>query len=290
MLRAAAIAIVLAAGFVGSAPAQEAGQHPNQPAAVPHGAGDGQENWRVVVVTGPVQARAAQGDWAAVVEGQEFAERTHLEIGESGQLLLFNGRDTIAVSPGAVLVLPDPSAADGVTSVRQDAGSAHYDIESRHSSGPPLWDAGATGGAASIDAAPVERFEVETPYLAAIVKGTTFSVTVTSDRASVSVQDGVVAVRDSETGDTEDVVAGRTGTSGPAAALRVMESAAVLRDIRRGVGPDLETTVGDNGQGNSDHGHGNGGGNGGGNGRGNGGGRDAERGCNGNGNCDHDRH
>jgi ferric-dicitrate binding protein FerR (iron transport regulator) len=45
-----------------------------------------------------------------------------------------------------------------------------------------------------VDHRPDPHFEVDTPYLTAIVKGTAFTVEVTHDGSAVAVTDGVVAV------------------------------------------------------------------------------------------------
>lgn len=188
--------------------------------------GDGERvetEWRVVVVTGQVRSRVSGGDWLPVAEGRIIGDRTRIETGEDGQLLLFNGRDSIAVSPGTSLVLPTGQQDSGVMSIIQDSGTARYDVESRRSSGSWRHDLVDTGRPRASDAPSAERFQVETPYLAAIVKGTTFSVSVAQDQASVNVHEGLVAVRDSRSGASRDIEAGRAGTVGRRSGVHVTD-------------------------------------------------------------------
>jgi hypothetical protein len=59
----------------------------------------------------------------------------------------------------------------------------------------------------------VKHFEVETPYLAAVVKGTQFSVTVSATGTRVDVRRGQVEVSDFKSGQIAQVMPGQTATS-----------------------------------------------------------------------------
>jgi len=61
----------------------------------------------------------------------------------------------------------------------------------------------------------ISRFEVHTSFLVAVVKGTSFSVDVANDNASVNVREGVVGVTETEGGNTVDVVAGQAAVANP---------------------------------------------------------------------------
>ena len=56
------------------------------------------------------------------------------------------------------------------------------------------------------------HFQVDTPYLAAVVKGTTFTVTVDGNDATVSVSEGLVEVSTPDRSDVEFVRPGFTAT------------------------------------------------------------------------------
>ena len=59
----------------------------------------------------------------------------------------------------------------------------------------------------------VKHFEVETPYLAAVVKGTQFSVTVNANSTSVNVKRGQVEVSDFRSGQIARVMPGQVATT-----------------------------------------------------------------------------
>src|SRR5439155_5301029 len=58
-----------------------------------------------------------------------------------------------------------------------------------------------------------QHFEVETPYLAAVVKGTQFRVTVNAGKTSVDVIRGQVQVADFKSGQIAQVMAGQQATA-----------------------------------------------------------------------------
>jgi hypothetical protein len=104
-----------------------------------------------------------------IAQGQLIAATAMIVTGLDGRALIDRAGDRIEITPGTRLQL-EPQAS--TTSVLQRAGRAIYDI--------------VTGGK--------PRFDVRTPFLVAGVKGTVFSVTVTTSGASVSVSEGVVGV------------------------------------------------------------------------------------------------
>jgi hypothetical protein len=77
------------------------------------------------------------------------------------------------------------------TTILQQAGSILLEVEKRN----------------------VKHFEVETPYLAAVVKGTHFSITVNATSTSVNVERGQVEVSDFKTGQIAQILPGQTATS-----------------------------------------------------------------------------
>lgn len=103
---------------------------------------------------------------AALVPGDVIA------TGATGRAMLTNGDDYVVVAPASRLVLPKEQAQTGFTRLMQQVGTMLYKV--RH-----------TG---------VPHFAVETPLLAAVVKGTSFTIVVDKDRAAVQVTDGIVEV------------------------------------------------------------------------------------------------
>ena len=95
-----------------------------------------------------------------------------IATGANGRAMLTRGDDYVVVAPGSRLMLPKGEEKRGFTRLLQQVGTMFYKV--KH-----------TG---------VPHFAVETPMLAAVVKGTSFSVVVDKDRAAVQVTEGIVEV------------------------------------------------------------------------------------------------
>src|SRR6185436_6771770 len=94
-----------------------------------------------------------------------------ISTGPNGRVLLTRGAETILVSPNSSIGIPEKKG-DLSTTITQRAGTILLEVEKRN----------------------VKHFEVETPYLAAVVKGTQFRVTVDKATSRVDVVRGQVEV------------------------------------------------------------------------------------------------
>jgi len=91
------------------------------------------------------------------------------------------------VAPNSVIGIPTETKEGLSTTIIQQAGSILLDVEKRN----------------------VKHFEVETPYLAAVVKGTQFRVSVNRTGTSVDVLRGAVEVADFKSGKFAMVLPGQ---------------------------------------------------------------------------------
>lgn len=105
--------------------------------------------------------------------------------GANGRAMLTKGDDYVVVAPASRLVVPKEQQQAGFTRLFQQVGTMLYKVK-------------RTG---------MPHFAVETPMLAAVVKGTTFTVVVDKNRAAVQVTEGVVEVS-SVSGDVRRLVEG----------------------------------------------------------------------------------
>jgi FecR protein len=106
------------------------------------------------------------------------------------------GNESMLVSPNSLVGIPSANTDGMATTIIQRAGTILLEVEKRN----------------------VKHFEVETPYLAAVVKGTRFRVTVDKDDAHVDVLRGQVEVSDYKSGQYALIVEGQTAkvsTQGP---------------------------------------------------------------------------
>lgn len=149
-------------------------------------AGDG---WRVVQTVGTVHVGGESLTPVALTNNQALPGGAWVETAASGRALLVRGTETIAVAPMSRVQLPS-AKVNGNTQVLQSLGSVLYRIGKEKT----------------------PHFQVDTPYLAAVVKGTTFTVTVKKGAASVEVTEGLVEVAAPGLADSEFVHPGFTGT------------------------------------------------------------------------------
>jgi hypothetical protein len=101
-----------------------------------------------------------------------------IRTGPNGRVLLKRNKETILITPNSLIGLPKKPAEKGKTIILQQMGEILLDVEKRN----------------------VKHFEVSTPYLAAVVKGTKFSVSVDETGSKVDVLHGQVEVSDFKTG------------------------------------------------------------------------------------------
>lgn len=132
-------------------------------------------------IAGMAGAESASGDWRVteqsgtvkVIPATENSPVVSVVTGKDGHAVLVRGKDIVKVAPNTRLVLPVLGTDEkGVTRVQQPIGSTLYNIEHREDG----------------------RFEVHTPYLVSVVKGTTFNIQVTIDSTVVSLIEGKLLV------------------------------------------------------------------------------------------------
>jgi len=141
--------------------------------ASPAFAKDGGVPWVVIQKSGHVQVIHPGMQPASVQLKSNLAPGDVVSTGVDGRAMLTRGGDYVIVAPGSRLLLPNQEQqASGFTRLIHQFGTMLYKV--RH-----------TG---------VPHFAVETPMLAAVVKGTSFTVIVDKDRAAVQVTEGVVEV------------------------------------------------------------------------------------------------
>jgi len=140
--------------------------------ATPAMAKDGTAAWIVTQKSGQVQVVRAGMQPASIQLRAPLSPGDVVATGADGRAMLTRGDDYVIVAPGSRLLLPRQQQPTGFTRLVQQVGTMLYKV--RH-----------TG---------VPHFAVETPMLAAVVKGTSFTVVVDQDRAAVQVTEGVVEV------------------------------------------------------------------------------------------------
>jgi hypothetical protein len=141
--------------------------------------------WIVTQKSGDVRVLRNGVQSASVQLRAALAPGDVVATGANGRAMLTKGEDYVVVAPASRLVLPRDQQQAGFTRLIQQVGTMLYKVK-------------RTG---------VPHFAVDTPMLAAVVKGTTFTVVVDDNRAAVQVTEGVVEVS-SIAGDARRLVEG----------------------------------------------------------------------------------
>ena len=147
--------------------------------------------WSVSKSSGEVWVTTTGAEQVSLKQEETLKPGDTIRTGRNGRVLLVRGAETILVSPNSVIGLPTEKKDGLATTILQQAGSILLEVEKQN----------------------VKHFEVETPYLAAVVKGTQFSVTVNRDSTSVSVLRGQVEVSDFKSGQIAQVMPGQVATA-----------------------------------------------------------------------------
>jgi hypothetical protein len=138
---------------------------------VPAQAGDANsKNWRIIQSVGEVELSSGGMFPVALDRKSDLEPGSVVKTGATGRVVLRRGEEQIVLKANSALTL---TAASGrSTELSQESGTAVF----------------------SVDRKRVPHFEVKTPYFAALVKGTVFTVYVDSFGAKVSVREGAVEV------------------------------------------------------------------------------------------------
>ncbi len=153
-------------------------------------AADG-DDWTVHKSSGEVWLTGTGVQQASLQQEDVLKPGDTVRTGRTGRVLLKRGDEMILVSPNSVIGIPTHKKEGLSTTIMQQAGSILLDVEKRN----------------------VKHFEVETPYLAAVVKGTQFRVTVNAGKTTVDVVRGQVEVADFKSGQIAQVMAGQHATA-----------------------------------------------------------------------------
>jgi len=136
-----------------------------------HAAYAAEPAWRFTEVAGTVQVNHA-GSVRPAARGAALAPGDTVLARGNSRAVVVRGQQYVIVSPNTQLRLPAAAKSAGLMQWIADYGSAIFTVGQRST----------------------PHFGVQTPYLVALVKGTTFTVTVSSKGASVQVLEGRVEV------------------------------------------------------------------------------------------------
>lgn len=146
-----------------------------------------EEKWTVSEVAGVAQVAAPMAAAHALHTGDALQPGATLTTGADGKVAFTDGKTVVTMAANSRLTMPTDTS-DVMTRFSQDLGSVFFKVEKR----------------------PMQHFEVKTLLVAAVVKGTQFTVTASATEHAVDVTEGLVEVVAMNGGQKEMVPAGRS--------------------------------------------------------------------------------
>jgi hypothetical protein len=190
------------------------------------------DDWAAVRLRGAV-LQWVDGQWVKLHRGGIVPDSRVIRTLANGNVEFRRGEEMIILAPNSQMQIFDEHAARAFTTVKQYFGTVTVEAEVQN----------------------VEHFAVETPYLAAVVKGTRFVVVSDDDGASVEVRRGHVAV---ETSAHQSVTIGvgqsaSVGSDGDAQDELTVAGRGKLPDVANAkAGKSANNSSGGSGKGTSD--------------------------------------
>ncbi|MCU0948717.1 MAG: FecR domain-containing protein, partial [Porphyrobacter sp.] len=172
--------------------------------------------WTISEAKGGVVVIDASGERAAKV-GQAIAPGATVRTRAKATAVLVRGSEFVTLRQNAQIRIPEAARSRSITKIIQDYGSALFNIGKKAD----------------------PHFGVETPYLAAVVKGTTFVITVGNQQAVLQVTEGAVEASTRDGGARELVRPGTVAMVAAADSLRLViegDGRRVIDSPARGAG------------------------------------------------------
>ena len=174
--------------------------------------------WKVSEVSGDVRV-VENGRPRAALRGALLASGATIVTGQSARAVIVRGGEFVVVSPNSRLRIAEPAQQQGIIQAVVEFGTSLFRIERK--------------------ATP--HFGVQTPYLAAVVKGTVFTVTVGGQGATVQVTEGAVQVSTLDGGASDLVRPGMIASVGASDRYQLSVQGETARLIRSAGAPPAGT-------------------------------------------------
>lgn len=146
------------------------------------------QEWVAANATKQVNFTVDKVNWTPLIKGMVVPDRAWISTGPRGRVQLVRGTESISFQPNTLAAIVDRSSfLSSQTEVIQQVGEITLEVAKRQK----------------------PHTTVQTPFLAAVVKGTRFSVSVAHSSAQVAVDRGLVQVTSFESGERSDLGPGQ---------------------------------------------------------------------------------
>jgi hypothetical protein len=182
-------------------------------------------DWQVAKATAQVKYTTDKVSWHPVRPGMLVPNGAWIATGPRGRAILRRNVESITFHPQTLASIVTTQSTIRRTAVIQPQGTLDLEIEKRA----------------------VPHTVVETPFLAAVVKGTAFSVSIDKRSAAVSVRHGLVGVKSFQTGQQADIGPGQSAsvdarsgmtTAGLTSKPSITQARATLSRTKAAAAPD----------------------------------------------------
>lgn len=129
------------------------------------------DDWAANKLRGPVM-QLVDGQWQQLKRGMVVPDDRAVRTMAAGYVTFTRGQETVELGPNTQIRIFDKAGKKPFTTIKQEFGSVSIEAEVRN----------------------VQHFAVDTPFLAAVVKGTRFTVVSGKTNSTVTVRRGHVAV------------------------------------------------------------------------------------------------
>ena len=169
--------------------------------AVSAASANGVKYWKMESVSGKVMIKAPKGMWKPAKAGGQIVPGSEIKTDNAARAVLSRNGDVVEAAPDSGAKFPSRTNKM-MPSVVQQKGTLIYKIVTR----------------------PSNRFNVRTPYLTAVIKGTVFSVTVNPQGGALHVTQGAVEVTSRLGGEVAMVRPGQTAavSSKPGVGMKLL--------------------------------------------------------------------
>src|SRR5690606_33875356 len=164
------------------------------------------DDWTATRLRGGVFVLEA-GQWVQLQRGSVVSDDSVIKSAPGSGASFVRGAEAIEIGADTTIQIADGSS--GFTTVYNHEGTVGVDAEARN----------------------VQHFAVQTHFLAAVVKGTAFTVRAATDRATVAVARGSVEVNDERYRSSVDLSAGQEVSTSRAAPITTSDIVPVSADM-----------------------------------------------------------
>lgn len=162
--------------------------------------------WHIAKMSGDVRIFHNNVTWVSLNPDRTIKSGDAIWTGHNGRVMLSSDVGNVLLKPRSLVKIPEQFLSKDRTVLFQSMGTVEADIQKRDR----------------------QHFSIQSPYLAAVVKGTKFSIEIKDGKTRLDVTEGLVEATDTESGQVVAVAAGQhvskvngttSGLSGNAAGL-----------------------------------------------------------------------